>query len=153
MNIESESEISYSRASEADANPLSEFLQSFVDEKQLLPRTVEELRHLTKFAWIARWNREIVGFSAVEVYSRKLAELQCMAVSLEMRRCGVGQNLVRRCVELAREQGVLELMAISSSDEFLRSCGFGHSLPQQKRAFFIQPGEGARDAHEQDSGS
>lgn len=141
-NIESEEfEISLSRATESDAEALNEFLAPFVDAKELLPRSLEEMRHLTKFAWVARSQNQIVGFCAVEVYSRKLAELQCMAVSPTIRRRGVGQSLVSRCVELAREEGVLELMAISSSDEFLNSCGFGHSLPQQKRAFFIQPQE------------
>ena len=141
-NIESEEfEISFLHAAETDAVALNDFLAPFVEAKQLLPRTVDELRHLTKFAWVARCEGEIVGFCAVEVYSRKLAEIQCMAVSPEFRRRGVGHSLVSRCVEIARKEGILELMAISSSDEFLNSCGFDHSLPQQKRAFFIQPQE------------
>ena len=136
-----EIEISFLRAVESDADLLCEFLKLFVDAKQLLPRTTEELRHLTEFAWVARLDGEIVGFCAVEVYSRKLAEIQCMAVNPSVQRRGVGKGLVSRCVELARQEGVLELMAISSSDEFLNSCGFDHSLPEQKRAFFLQPQE------------
>jgi len=32
-------------------------------------------------------------------------------------------------------------MAISTSDDFLMQCGFDYSLPNQKRALFIHPGE------------
>ena len=140
-NKSEEMEISFLRAVESDAELLCEFLKLFVEAKQLLPRTTEELRRLTEFAWVARLEGKIVGFCAVEVYSCKLAEIQCMAVNPSVQRRGVGKGLVSRCVELARQEGVLELMAISSSDEFLNSCGFDHSLPEQKRAFFLQPQE------------
>ena len=140
-NKSEEMEISFLRAVESDAELLCEFLKLFVEAKQLLPRTTEELRRLTEFAWVARLEGKIVGFCAVEVYSRKLAEIQCMAVNPSVQRRGVGKGLVSRCVELARQEGVLELMAISSSDEFLNSCGFDHALPEQKRAFFLQPQE------------
>jgi amino-acid N-acetyltransferase len=51
---------------------------------------------------------------------------------------GLGGILVAHCVELARERGVMEVMAISSSDGFLLNQGFDYSLPNQKKALFIQ---------------
>nr|WP_286178222.1 GNAT family N-acetyltransferase [Rhodopirellula sp. JC639] len=79
-----------------------------------------------------------VGFSAVEVYSPKLAELQCLAVHPDFQRFGVGRRLVQMCVDRARDLGIMEIMAISSSDRFLENCGFHYSLPDQKRALFQQ---------------
>ncbi len=67
------------------------------------------------------------------------AEIQCLAVSDKFRRRGVGRTLVSMCVGRAREQKVVELMAISNSDKMFQACGFDYSLPNQKRAFFIQP--------------
>ena len=75
-----------------------------------------------------------VGFAAVEVYSSKLAELQCLAVHPDYQRTGIGKLLVEQCVARARDLGVMEVMAISSSESFLRGCGFDYSLPDQKRA-------------------
>jgi amino-acid N-acetyltransferase len=46
--------------------------------------------------------------------------------------------LVKACVDRAKEKGILEVMAISASDEFLRKLGFDYSLPEQKRALFFQ---------------
>jgi len=80
----------------------------------------------------------IVGFSAVEIYSRKLSEVQCLAVHEDFHGRGIGSELVRCCVEKAREKGVLEVMAISASDNFLRNLGFQYALPDQKRALFLQ---------------
>ncbi|MEE2938606.1 MAG: GNAT family N-acetyltransferase, partial [Planctomycetota bacterium] len=79
-----------------------------------------------------------VGFSAIEIYSSKLAELQCLAVHPQYQKSGVGKALVAKCVERARELNVMEVMAISSSEQFLQGCGFDYSLPDQKKALFCQ---------------
>ena len=116
-----------------------EFLQPFIDRRLILPRTVEEITGLLQNAFWARSGDRIVGFVALEVYSRKLGEIQCLAVADDCQRRGIGRELVRRCVQRARELGVHELMAISASEAMFRACGFDYSLPNQKRALFIQP--------------
>ena len=82
--------------------------------------------------------RKLIGFSAVEIYSRKLGEIQCLAVAEGYQGNGIGSALVKACVELARTKGILEVMAISASEGFLRQLGFDYSLPEQKRALFYQ---------------
>ena len=68
----------------------------------------------------------------------KLAEIQCLAVSESHQRKGIGRQLVECCVRRAKEENVLELLAISSSEPMFKACGFDYSLPNQKRAFFYQ---------------
>ena len=41
-------------------------------------------------------------------------------------------------VQFAREQNILEVMAITSTEEFFQRCGFDFSLPDEKKALFIQ---------------
>lgn len=132
-------DIHLSDATSIDIRAVSNFLQPFVDQEFLLPRTRDELKHLLKHAFVARWRRKVVGFAAVEIYSRKLAEIQCLAVHPEFQRMGIGRRLVTACVRRAKEMKVLELMAISASDAFLKECGFDYSLPKQKRALFVEP--------------
>jgi len=134
-----------------DANPddlaaVQEFLQPYMDSQHLLQRTSLELELLLKHAFVAfkeeaNDDASIVGFVALEIYSKKLAEVQCLAVAEKFRRQGIGRGLVRRCVQRAADEKVKELLAISSSEEMLMACGFDYSLPEQKRAFFLQPGE------------
>jgi amino-acid N-acetyltransferase len=126
-------------ATPADVPQISELIAPFVAEKKLLPRTDAELVELTRNGFVAVAGDRIVGFAAVEVYSKKLAEIQCLAVCGSRQREGIGKRLVRYCIRRSRELNVLELMAISASEAFLRDCGFDYALPEQKRALFYQP--------------
>lgn len=134
--------IEFREAQPADLERVSTFLRPFMDGKQLLVRTSIELELLLRHGFIAQHVGQVVGFAAVEIYSRKLAEVQCLAVDEQFQRRGIGRELVQRCVQRARELNVLEVMAISSSEELFRACGFDYSLPNQKRALFIQPQAG-----------
>ena len=115
------------------------FVQKFVEQQQLLPRSMDEIKRLMQYSFTASANGDLIGFVALEIYSPKLSEIQCLAVDSDFQRLGIGRELVNRCVALAGEMNVLELMAISNSDEMFLACGFDYSLPNQKRALFIQP--------------
>lgn len=132
---------------------VAEFLQPFVEDESLLPRSEAELLMLLRHSFIAELQNagatEIVGFAAVEIYSRKLAEVQCLAVHRDQQGKGIGRKLVQKCLERARRENVLELMAISASDTFLMQCGFDYSLPNQKRALFARPLEQTDSAENQ----
>jgi amino-acid N-acetyltransferase len=135
-----EIEFVVSTAQSGDLASVQNFLEPFMDDRQLLKRTSIELELLLKHAFKAtQADGTIVAFCALEIYSKKLAEIQCLAVSPDFRRKGLGAQLVKLCVERAREEKVKELMAISASEEMFVTCGFDYSLPNQKRALFIQP--------------
>ncbi len=118
-------------------------------QRVLLDRSEAEVIELTRHGFVAERSPEgvpladqatspIIGFSAVEIYSPKLAELQCLVVHHDYQGTGVGRALVNACVERARGIGVMEVMAISSSEDFLKTCGFDYSLPDQKKALFCK---------------
>lgn len=125
-----------------DLDNIQALLEPFVQQRKLLRRLESELILLMANGFVAELIEDgkpkIVGFAAVEIYSRKLGEIQCLAVDDGYQGRGIGSDLVRACVERARKKGILEVMAISASDEFLRKLGFDYSLPEQKRALFFQ---------------
>ncbi|MCO8124024.1 GNAT family N-acetyltransferase [Stieleria sp. TO1_6] len=133
-----------------DVAAIHAMLRPFVMQRLLLSRTQAELVELTRHGFVAMEKTDAsdqtgsaavercVGFAAVEVYSAKLAELQCLAVHTDYQRFGVGKRLVQMCVDRAAGLGVMEIMAISSSESFLQNCGFDYSLPDQKRVLFRQ---------------
>ena len=125
--------------SPSSAQQVLAFLQPFIERELILPRTPAEMIELMRHGFEARIDNRLIGFVALEVYSRKLGEIQCLAVDAKYQRQGVGRRLVRCCVDRAAELGVSELMAISASEAMFRACGFDYSLPNQKRALFIQP--------------
>lgn len=131
--------IEYRQALTGDLTAVEKFLTPFMNGSQLLPRTTAELELLLKHGFIAEQAGQVVGFAAVEVYSRKMAEIQCLAVSQLHQRRGIGRVLVNQCVQRAKELKIVEVMAISSSEDLFRACGFDYALPNQKRALFVQP--------------
>ena len=133
-----EKAVAVTPASPADLDAVSALLAPQMENKLLLKRSRQQVEDLLQAGFVAREGGRVIGFAAVEIYSSKLAEIQCLAVHPDWQQRGVGKQLVGCCIDLARRENVLELMAISSRDEFLVSCGFDYSLPGQKRALFIQ---------------
>src|SRR3954464_6944609 len=128
------------RSAAADDIPaIAALIKPFVEEGSLLERTYDEFEELLPNFFVAvDQNGVLVGCAALEIYSRKLAEIRSLAVSPEAQGQGVGRKLVDACVERARERNVLEIMAITASDAFFQSCGFDYTLPSLKRAVFLQ---------------
>lgn len=125
----------------SDVRALSALIEPFVQKRILLPRTIDELALLLPNYFIAESEGRIIGCAALEIYSSKLAELRSLVVSPDFQGFGVGKLLVEACVERARDERVLEVMAITSSEEFFRSCGFDFTLPGEKKALFFQTRE------------
>lgn len=126
------------KATDADLIELSDFIKPFVAQGDLLPRTFDELEHLLETSFIARYEGRIVGCAALEIYSKKLCEIRSLAVDPDARGLGIGKRLVTACVELARQEDIYEIMAISVAEDFFKACGFDFTLPNLKKAFFLQ---------------
>ena len=139
-------------ATQDDLAAVSQFLQPFMDAQLLLQRNSIELQLLLRHSFKAESVKHgwIVGFCALEIYSKKLAEIQCLAVKETDQRKGIGRQLIEACVKRAQEEKVLELLAISNSELMFKACGFDYSLPNQKRAFFYQTEPNA-DTHSKPS--
>jgi amino-acid N-acetyltransferase len=127
-----------------DAEAIGELIGPFVQAGKLLPRTATEIRDLIPTGFVAESQGKIVGFTALEIYSPKLAEIRSLAVNEDHHRLGLGSQLVAACVELAGKRNILEVMVVTSSEEFFRGCGFDFTLPGEKKALFIQPPAVAR---------
>ena len=125
-------------ATRNDLPLLEVFISEFVQANRLLPRTTDELQDLIPFGFVAECEGTLVGFAALEIYSPKLAEIRSLAVKRELQGHGLGRQLVEQCVQLAHSRNVLEVMAITSADQFFQSCGFDFTLPGEKKALFIQ---------------
>lgn len=121
-----------------DVEELNRFIAPFVAQGKLLPRTMDELAELIETGFVAVRGETIVGFAALEIYSEKFSELRSLAVDPASQGQGIGRRLVQACLDLAKRRNVFEVMAITSTDEFFRRCGFDFTLPGEKKALFLQ---------------
>lgn len=126
------------RAGRLDIEDINALIEPFVDMAKLLPRTHEELAELIPSAFVAEDGERIVGFAALEVYSRKLSEIRSLCVASDFQGKGIGKRLIQACVDLAVQRKVYEVMAITSTEEVFQSCGFDFILPGEKKALFLQ---------------
>ena len=125
-------------AAHDDLPALELLIARFVEANRLLPRTQNELQDLVPFGFVAYKGEQLVGFAALEIYSAKLAEIRSLAVIPELQGKGLGRRLVQEWVDLAHRRNILEVMAITSADDFFRACGFDFTLPGEKKALFMQ---------------
>jgi amino-acid N-acetyltransferase len=121
-----------------DINTIIQFIEPFVEAGFLLERTVDEVDEWLGTFYLAVVEGEIVGCAALEIYSRKLAEIRSLAVSPKMQGMGIGKMLVNACVELARQKNILEVMVITSNEHFFKAVGFDYTMTGEKKALFIQ---------------
>jgi amino-acid N-acetyltransferase len=125
-------------ATRDDIDAIITFIEPFVEEGFLLRRTYDEVEEWLPTFYLAEVDAEIVGCAALEIYSKKLAEIRSLAVSPKMQGMGIGKMLVNACVELAREKHILEVMVITSNEHFFKAVGFDYTMTGEKKALFIQ---------------
>ncbi|HUA22294.1 MAG TPA: GNAT family N-acetyltransferase [Bryobacteraceae bacterium] len=87
--------------------------------------------------FVAEAGGELVGCCALQVYSKRLAEVRSLAVAPEFQDRGVASKLVECCVARARERGVRELFAVTSQTSFFGRLGFA-TFRREKTAMFLE---------------
>ena len=107
------------RASKEDWNAILSLVQLYPDVL-----VQEHLPEPDEF-FVAEEDGVIIGCCALEVYSKRLAEIRSLAVAKEYQGKGIGTALIRRCLEAAKEQGVHEVLTITSALPFFEKRGFG----------------------------
>lgn len=85
---------------------------------------------------VAKNGRELVGCCALQIYSKRMAEVRSLAVDPEFQDHGIASKLVRRCIERAQQRGIRELFAVTSQISFFTRIGFA-TFRREKTAMFL----------------
>ena len=85
--------------------------------------------------FVAVDGRMIVGCVALDVYSKKIAEIRSLAVLIKYRRAGIGSRLVKACVKKAQERKIHEILVITENEKLFHAAGF-KPFQKQKLALF-----------------
>lgn len=89
--------------------------------------------------FVARDGSDLAGCCALQIYSKRLAEVRSLAVDPHFQDRGVASNLVECCIARARERGVRELFAVTSQTSFFGRLGFA-PFRREKTAMFFEIG-------------
>ena len=85
--------------------------------------------------FVAELEGRIVGCCALQVYSRRLAEIRSLAVHPDLTRSGIGSQLVDACKQRAQDRGIKQVMAVTSSPEFFEKLDFS-TFKRERIALF-----------------
>jgi len=74
--------------------------------------------------FVAENNKKIVGCCALDIYSRRIAEIRSLAVLLNYQRKGIGTNLIKLCLNKAKKKKILEIITITGKESLFKKFGF-----------------------------
>jgi N-acetylglutamate synthase-like GNAT family acetyltransferase len=115
--------ISLRAAVTADALALHTLIAAHLEEGKLLPRTLDELTvHAPRFVVAVESSsagERIVGCAELAPLSAGVAEVRSLVVNKDVRRLGLGEQMVDALATRARREGYLKLCACP----LFRNCG------------------------------
>jgi amino-acid N-acetyltransferase len=98
----------------------------------------QNLPRISSF-FVATAGARIIGCCALQIYSKRLAEVRSLAVDSASQRRGVASRLVELCKQRAGARGVKELFAVTSQTGFFERAGFA-TFRREKTAMFFDVG-------------
>lgn len=99
-------------------------LQTQIEKGKLLPRTLPELYERVRDFFVLEFEGEIVGCTALQLFTAELGEVRSLAVSTRHEGRGFGRALVERLVAESRAIGLRKLMALTYVPIFFHRLGF-----------------------------
>lgn len=110
-------------ASAGDMKPIRSLIALYPDK--LVQHHLPRLREF--FVVEHAETRKIVGCCALQVYSKRIAEIRSLSIHFSHQGKGLAYLLVRECIRKAKRKRILELLAITSEQtaRLFISQGFG----------------------------
>ncbi len=75
--------------------------------------------------FVAIEDNQVVGCCALEVYSKRLAEIRSLAVAADHQGKGIATRLIDRCLTEAKKRKIYEVMTITGAVRLFEKHGFG----------------------------
>jgi len=118
-----------------DIPKIHELVNAFAGRGEMLPRSRSELYEGLRDFYVAESSGEIIGCSALHINWEDLAEVRSLAVYREHQGKGIGKELVRACLEEAKQLGIGRVYALTYRPGFFEELGFKRvtkeTLPQK----------------------
>ena len=116
--------ISFKKPKLTDIAAMQEIVQEYVQNGVILPRSDDEIATNIRSYTVAVDGGNIIGYVALHIHSKTLAEIRSLIVKEEYRGSGIGKELVRRALEEAEALAVEEVLSLTYSKEFFERLGF-----------------------------
>ncbi|MBN1476327.1 N-acetyltransferase [Candidatus Sumerlaeota bacterium] len=112
------------KASMNDVPGIFRLIGFWADQRQMLPKSLHQICHAIREFWVSEEGGEVIGCAALRIYTQRLAEICSLAVAPGHQGRGIGQRLVQRCLEEARELGITRVFGLTYQVAFFERLGF-----------------------------
>jgi amino-acid N-acetyltransferase len=108
-----------------DAQEIQRLINRFAMDGKLLPRSLSEVYDYLRDFYIYEGDaHQIGGVCALHICWEELAEIRSLAVTEELRKKGIGGNLVEVCLEEAKQLGVSRVFLLTYTPLYFERVGF-----------------------------
>ena len=119
-----------------DIEQMQYLVKPEVQSGVILPRSDDEIAQNIRSYVVARIEEKLVGFCALHIFSKQLAEIRSIIIDKNYRGKGIGKNLVNYLINEGSKLGVESIFALTYEREFFQKIGFNEiekdKLPEQK---------------------
>lgn len=111
-------------AKSTDIKGIRSLIDTYAPQKRLLSKETVTLYESVQEFTVAIENGEVVGCGALHVLWEDLAEVRTVAVAENLRRRGVGDQILEAVINRARTIGVSRIFCLTFETEFFGKHGF-----------------------------
>ncbi len=116
--------VSVRKAAIRDISNILELINSYAADGVMLPRTEFEMSENIRDFSVAYDGSKLLGCGALHFYTPTVAEVRSLAVLPEVKRYGVGRQVVESLEEEARENDLESIFAFTYVPRFFSRLGF-----------------------------
>lgn len=116
--------IEYCKPTLKDVAEMMELVEPEIKKGIILHRSEDEIANTIRSYFVAKEQGKIVGFCALYLYSKDLAEVRSLIVSPSFQKRGIGKGLVEAILQEGRELGVKEVLSLTYQVQFFEKMGF-----------------------------
>ena len=124
-------------------NPTVEYIENMqklvkkdVEEGAILHRTDDEIATTIRSYTCVSVDNKLVGFVALHIYSKNLAEVRSLIVDEKYRGLAIGKGLVLQCLKEAKKLSIKKVLSLTYQDKFFEKLGFKQiekdTIPEHK---------------------
>ncbi len=128
--------IKYAKAKLSNIQEMQDLILPEVDNGIILDRSEDEIATNIRSYILAYQEDILVGFTALHIHTKELAEVRSLIVKDEMRGQKIGEYLVKNALEEAVKLGIKRVLSLTYKQTFFERLGFieipKESLPEHK---------------------
>ncbi|MBN1862914.1 MAG: N-acetyltransferase [Dehalococcoidales bacterium] len=107
-----------------DVGQMHHLINHFADKNEMLARPLSEMYENIRDYFVVKEGDEVIACVALHIMWEDLAEIKSLAVAEGSQLHGIGDQLVKSCLDEAKELGISTIFCLTYKPDFFKRLGF-----------------------------